>query len=80
MASKLDKELGLDRPITRRDFIHGSSLVVGGTLAGCSTPGAVPDYGFDGMRCDVEGNLYVTRHGKGTVVKDRRELKSNLSC
>lgn len=27
------------------------------------------DYGFDGMRADVEGNLYVTRHGKGTVVK-----------
>jgi gluconolactonase len=27
------------------------------------------DYGFDGMRCDVDGNLYVTRHGKGTVVK-----------
>jgi len=27
------------------------------------------DYGFDGMRCDVEGNLYVTRYGKGTVVK-----------
>ena len=27
------------------------------------------DHGFDGMRCDVAGNLYVTRHGKGTVVK-----------
>jgi gluconolactonase len=27
------------------------------------------DYGFDGMRCDVDGNLYITRHGKGTVVK-----------
>lgn len=27
------------------------------------------DHGFDGMRCDVEGNLYVTRYGKGTVVK-----------
>jgi sugar lactone lactonase YvrE len=27
------------------------------------------DYGFDGMRCDVDGNLYVTRYGKGTVVK-----------
>lgn len=25
------------------------------------------DFGFDGMRCDVAGNLYVTRHGKGTV-------------
>lgn len=27
-----------------------------------------PDFGFDGMRLDVKGNLYVTRHGKGTVV------------
>jgi gluconolactonase len=27
------------------------------------------DFGFDGMRCDVDGNLYVTRHGKGTIVK-----------
>jgi gluconolactonase len=25
------------------------------------------DHGFDGMRCDVDGNLYITRHGKGTV-------------
>jgi sugar lactone lactonase YvrE len=28
-----------------------------------------PDFGFDGMRCDVDGNLYITRHGKGTVAK-----------
>lgn len=27
------------------------------------------DFGMDGMRCDIEGNLYITRHGKGTVVK-----------
>ncbi|MBX9850909.1 MAG: SMP-30/gluconolactonase/LRE family protein [Cytophagaceae bacterium] len=27
-----------------------------------------PDHGMDGMRCDDEGNLYITRHGKGTVV------------
>ena len=27
------------------------------------------DFGFDGQRCDVHGNLYVTRYGKGTVVK-----------
>ncbi|MBN9119436.1 MAG: SMP-30/gluconolactonase/LRE family protein [Planctomycetes bacterium] len=27
------------------------------------------DHGFDGMRCDADGNLYVTRYGKGTVVK-----------
>lgn len=28
-----------------------------------------PDHGFDGMRCDVDGNLFITRHGKGTVVQ-----------
>lgn len=28
-----------------------------------------PDHGFDGMRADIDGNLYITRYGKGTVVK-----------
>ncbi len=28
-----------------------------------------PDHGLDGMRCDVDGNLYIARFGKGTVVK-----------
>ncbi|MCK0146732.1 SMP-30/gluconolactonase/LRE family protein [Arenibacter sp. F26102] len=27
------------------------------------------DFGMDGMRTDIMGNLYITRHGKGTVVK-----------
>ena len=27
------------------------------------------DFGFDGMRVDVDGNLYITRHGKGVVAK-----------
>lgn len=26
-----------------------------------------PDFGMDGMKCDAKGNLYITRHGKGTV-------------
>ena len=26
-----------------------------------------PDYGMDGMRCDIQGNLYITRYDKGTV-------------
>jgi sugar lactone lactonase YvrE len=25
------------------------------------------DFGFDGMKCDAEGNLYVTRYGKGAI-------------
>jgi sugar lactone lactonase YvrE len=28
-----------------------------------------PDYGLDGMRCDIAGNLYVARYGKGTVAQ-----------
>ena len=28
-----------------------------------------PDFGLDGMRTDAQGNLYVTRYGKGTVAK-----------
>lgn len=28
-----------------------------------------PDFGMDGMRCDVDGNLYIARHGKGTIAK-----------
>lgn len=28
-----------------------------------------PDFGMDGMRCDVDGNLYIARFGKGTVAK-----------
>ena len=34
--------------------------------SGCC--GWFPDHGFDGMRCDADGNLYITRYGKGTVM------------
>jgi len=27
------------------------------------------DFGMDGMRCDIQGNLYIARFGKGVVVK-----------
>lgn len=33
------------------------------------------DFGMDGMRTDAAGNLYITRHGKGTVVKISPEGK-----
>jgi gluconolactonase len=34
-----------------------------------------PDFGMDGMRCDVDGNLYITRQGKGVVVEVSPEGK-----
>jgi sugar lactone lactonase YvrE len=42
-----------------------------------------PDFGMDGMRCDVDGNLYIARHGKGVIAKVSpagkllREIKLN---
>lgn len=44
-------------------------LLSGNTLGEKRLLIAFPDYGLDGMRCDCAGNLYVTRHSKGTVVK-----------
>jgi len=38
-----------------------------------------PDHNLDGIRCDVDGNLYVTRHGAGVVLKlspEGKELKT----
>lgn len=26
-----------------------------------------PDHGMDGMKCDRDGNIYITRYGKGTI-------------
>ncbi|WP_196785416.1 SMP-30/gluconolactonase/LRE family protein [Massilia aquatica] len=40
-----------------------------GTLGGKRRIASFTDHGLDGMRVDVDGNLYVTRIGKGTVVK-----------
>jgi sugar lactone lactonase YvrE len=28
-----------------------------------------PDFAMDGMRCDLDGNLWITRYGKGTVAQ-----------
>jgi len=38
-----------------------------GTLQNKKLLKQFPDHGFDGMRCDGDGNLYITRYGKGTV-------------
>jgi len=41
----------------------------GGALTGKRLLIRFPDHSFDGMRVDVDGNLYATRHGKGVVAK-----------
>lgn len=39
-----------------------------GTLADKTKFMGFDDFGMDGMRCDVKGNLYITRYDKGTVL------------
>lgn len=46
-----------------------------GSLSGKRLLIEFPDHGFDGMRVDVDGNLYITRYGKGTVAKVSPEGK-----
>jgi sugar lactone lactonase YvrE len=45
------------------------TIAASGQLAAKRRVKQFEDHGFDGMRCDVDGNLYITRYGKGTVVK-----------
>jgi len=38
-----------------------------GNIANKTLFAEFPDFGFDGMKCDADGNLYVTRYGKGAI-------------
>lgn len=49
--------------------IWAFAIGAGGALGGKRLVARFADFGLDGMRADVDGNLYVTRFGKGTVVK-----------
>lgn len=62
-----EKTLYVNESIQRK--IWAFDILPDGSLANKRLFREFPDFGFDGMRCDVAGNLYVTRHGKGTVVK-----------
>lgn len=62
-----EKTLYVNESVQRK--IWAFDIQKDGTLANKRLLKEFPDHGFDGMRADVAGNLYVTRHGKGTVVK-----------
>lgn len=42
--------------VDERGMISGKTLLI-----------RFPDFGMDGMKCDRDGNLYITRYGKGTI-------------
>ncbi len=54
---------------SRQRNIWAFSIAPDGGLKGKRLIAGFPDFGTDGMRCDAAGDLYITRPGKGTVVK-----------
>ncbi|MGE0815300.1 MAG: NAD(P)-binding protein [Vicinamibacterales bacterium] len=79
MSTKRDRELGMDRPITRRDFIGGVAVGLGGAslLSGCGPgePPVPPDPGIEkaagyyppsltGMRGSHDGSFEIAHRLK----------------
>ena len=60
------KKLYVNESVQRNVWVF--DIQPDGSLANKKLLKKFPDFGFDGMRCDVDGNLYITRYGKGTVV------------
>ncbi|MCS7026569.1 MAG: SMP-30/gluconolactonase/LRE family protein [Bryobacteraceae bacterium] len=60
------RKLYVNESVQRKVWVF--DIQAGGDIANKRLLVEFPDFGFDGMRCDVLGNLYITRHGKGTVV------------
>lgn len=60
-----EKTLYVNESVQRK--IWAFDVDASGNISGKRLFAEFPDFGFDGMACDSKGNLYVTRHGKGTV-------------
>ena len=62
-----DKTLYVNESVQRKVWAY--DLADDGKLSNKRLLIEFPDFGMDGMRCDVSGNLYIARWGKGTVAK-----------
>jgi gluconolactonase len=62
-----DKFLYVNESVQRKVWVY--DLNSAGEISNKRLLIEFPDFGMDGMRCDTGGNLYITRYGKGTIVK-----------
>ncbi len=62
-----NKHLYVNESVQRKVWVY--DLLENGAVSNKRILIEFPDFGMDGMRCDVAGNLYIARHGKGTVAK-----------
>lgn len=60
-----EKTLYVNESVQRN--VWAFDLASDGTLSNKRLIHTFADGGMDGMRCDIQGNLYIARHGKGEV-------------
>lgn len=60
------RKLYVGESAQRRIWVY--DIAKDGTLRNKQLFATFLDYGLDGMRCDVKGNLYLARYDKGTVI------------
>ena len=75
-----EKTLYVNESVQRSVWAY--DLLPDGTVANKRLLIQFPDFNMDGMRCDIDGNIYITRHGKGTVAKlsPEGEVLLRLNC
>jgi sugar lactone lactonase YvrE len=62
-----ERTLYVNETVQRRVWAY--DLAADGAISNKRLLHQFPDHGLDGMRCDVAGNLYITRWGKGVIAK-----------
>ncbi len=60
-----EKKLYVNESVQRNVWVY--DLSPDGVISNKRKLIQFPDFGMDGMRCDVQGNLYITRYDKGTI-------------
>jgi gluconolactonase len=60
------KKLYVNESVQRKIWVY--DIVENGLISNKKELISFEDHGLDGMRCTPNGNLYVTRYGKGTVI------------
>jgi sugar lactone lactonase YvrE len=61
------KKLYVNESVQRKIWVY--DIVENGLLENKQEFMSFDDYGLDGMRCDADGNIFLCRYDKGTVVK-----------
>ncbi len=64
-VSPEDKFLYVNESVQKKIWRY--QIDTAGNISGKTLFFSFPDFGLDGMRCDITGNLYVCRYDKGTV-------------